>query len=295
MGRDQQGRTGAGAGAAKVIAALFFLASSGGGGGMGGSLTAIMPGVKGDNYCDSVPAASTAGNVDMVSDFTDEHDFACEDGYFLEGVTVWSDVFVEAMVWRCSNGDESETTEFSDPDGDASFTDGAITSIEAAAHTNTTDLEFLGLMYVGGISPDAAGSDVYSEEGPFGSSEDGNYATTVSSTSCEDGAYATGVRLWHTDSAVYAIMLQCAELTETCAPGVAAADAAEDASGGDGDSSNISGGVIIGIVAAGVWLLTTIGIAVWCCYYRKTGSADDGKETEGNGEEKQQEAATGVI
>lgn len=68
---------------------------------------------------------------------------------------------------RCSNGDESETTGYSASEGNASFTGGAITTIEAAAHTNTTVLEFLGLVYVGGIGPNATGIEVYSEEGPF--------------------------------------------------------------------------------------------------------------------------------
>lgn len=100
MHRHQQRRTGLGSRAAEVVVALFLLASSGGSGGRGGRLNAIMPGVNGVNYCDSVPASSAAGNYDLVSDFTDEHDFACEDGYFLESVTVWADVFVESMVWR---------------------------------------------------------------------------------------------------------------------------------------------------------------------------------------------------
>lgn len=91
---------GAGTRAAQVIAAFFFLASSGGGGQRGGALPAIMPGVSGANYCDSVPASTTVGNPDLTTDFINEHDFACEDGYFLNGVAVWADVFVGAMVWR---------------------------------------------------------------------------------------------------------------------------------------------------------------------------------------------------
>ncbi|CAN0166248.1 unnamed protein product, partial [Hapterophycus canaliculatus] len=151
-----------------VVVALFFLASSGGVPGTGGPLTAIMPRVNGDNYCNSIPAPSAAGDYEMSSDFTVEHDFACEDGYFLEGVTVRADVFAGSMVSLCSNGDESETTVFSDPSGDSSFTGGAITNVEAAAHTNTTALEFLELVFIGGSSPDATWTEVYSKEGPFG-------------------------------------------------------------------------------------------------------------------------------
>lgn len=93
--------TSVGTRAAEMITTLFFLASSGRGGQSGGALTAIMPGVSGANYyCDSVPASTIVGSPDTTSIFADEHDFVCEDGHFLESVAVWTDDFVEAMVWR---------------------------------------------------------------------------------------------------------------------------------------------------------------------------------------------------
>lgn len=77
-----------------VLGALVLLSSTGGG------PLKILPAVNGANYCDAGPASSTAGNPELASDFTIEHDFACEDGYFLVGVDVWADTFVQSMRWR---------------------------------------------------------------------------------------------------------------------------------------------------------------------------------------------------
>ncbi|CAM9816934.1 unnamed protein product [Ectocarpus fasciculatus] len=143
-----------------VLGALVLLSSTGGGGPL-----RILPAVNGESYCDAGPASSTVGNPELASDFAIEHDFACQDGYFLVGVDVWADAFVESMRWRCSNGDESPTSDNTNPDEVISFTDGAITAIEATAHTNTTTLEFLGQMYIGGFY---FTDDTISTEGPFG-------------------------------------------------------------------------------------------------------------------------------
>ncbi|CAM9423552.1 unnamed protein product [Ectocarpus sp. 12 AP-2014] len=265
-----------------VLGAMVLLSWTG-----GGSLK-ILPAVKGENYCDAGPASSTAGNPDLASDFTIEHDFACEDGYFLVGVEVWAGAFVESMRWRCSNGDESPTSDNTSPDGIISFTDGAITAIEATAHTNTTTLEFLGLMYIGGFY---FSEESISTEGPFG--DGGNYSTVSTSTSCEDGAYATGVRQWYTESAVYGIMLQCAELSETCSPGVAAADALADAlaNSDGGGFFEFSDWSIVGGAALGVWVFTFFAALVWCCFFRAKKSST--AATAGEEEQKEGEAGGG--
>lgn len=38
------------------------------------------------------------------------------------------------------------------------------------------------------------------------------------SASCGDNAFATGVTVWSSDIYVYGVMLECADVTSTCAP-----------------------------------------------------------------------------
>ena len=48
--------------------------------------------------------------------------------------------------------------------------------------------------------------------------DDDDVLPDIQNSSCGNESYATGATVWSSDSFVYGVMLECADLAETCAP-----------------------------------------------------------------------------